>query len=48
MVFAEQMKTAVGSKPPKEIVFNCGIFARKPALYTIVRVGSDHGLHRYF
>lgn len=24
MAFAKQMKTAVGSKPPKEIAFNCG------------------------
>lgn len=46
--FAEQMKNAVSSKLTKEIAFNCGIFACKLALYTIVRVGSDHGLYGHF
>ena len=46
--FAEQMKAAVSSKLSKEIAFNCGIFACKLALYTRVRVGSDHGLYGHF
>ena len=46
--FAEQMKAAVSSKLSKEIAFNCGIFACKLSLYTIVRVGSDHGLYGHF
>lgn len=46
--FAEQMKNAVSSKLTKEIVFNLGIFLAKLSIYTIIRVGSDHGLYGHF